>query len=76
VLNNEAIAAYWRKTEDEILMVVHNLSASQQKFTLKMDMIVFNTFKDLVADNTHYVHHGNLELTLDPHQFCWLLRIE
>jgi maltose alpha-D-glucosyltransferase/alpha-amylase len=75
VMENPTIAAYWRHYEDETMLIVQNVASTGQQVTLKMDMLKYNQFDDLISGRTFHVHRGNLELPLEPHQFHWLKKV-
>jgi maltose alpha-D-glucosyltransferase/alpha-amylase len=72
-----AVAAYWRITPENTLLVLNNLSAQAQAVTLPQEAqglhsltrqtdLLRHTFQVSTAPD------GALQLTLSPYQFCWL----
>ena len=70
---SQAIAAYWRRNPQERLLVVHNLSESDQNAQIPMPGEVGTSAQDVLADKALFrAQNERLELHLHPYQSLWL----
>jgi hypothetical protein len=72
-LENTAVAAYLRRYQDEALLILNNLSGSQQSVDLTLSTDTASIPKDILSGNRYPgLKHGQLALTLHPFQYLWL----
>jgi maltose alpha-D-glucosyltransferase/alpha-amylase len=66
-----AILAFYRTTDNERLLIIHNLSPAEQRVNLDLK---FNQLKwtDLFVDQPYIAVQEHLQLHLAPYQFLWL----
>lgn len=63
---NQAVAVYLRKYEDDIILILNNLSGSTQR--VKAPVEYQKTYIDLFTGDSHLL---NEELTLKPYAYLW-----
>jgi maltose alpha-D-glucosyltransferase/alpha-amylase len=68
---NDAIAAYTRSYEGQVIYVVNNLSAGEEDITLPLPEST-QQLTDVLTDTVHYAQDHTLPLKLSPRQFLWL----
>jgi maltose alpha-D-glucosyltransferase/alpha-amylase len=72
-LENTAVAAYLRRYQDEALLILNNLSGSQQSVDLTLSTDTASIPIDILSGNRYPgLKHGQLALTLHPFQYLWL----
>jgi maltose alpha-D-glucosyltransferase/alpha-amylase len=69
---NDAIAAYTRTFEGQIIYVFNNLSAGEQTITIPFSSSI-QQLTDLLTDKTYPVKKNRLALKLGPRQYLWLI---
>jgi maltose alpha-D-glucosyltransferase/alpha-amylase len=70
---SQAVAAYWRFSPGEALLILNNLSGASQSVIMPMPEDASKQPLDLLSDNySAVVENGKLSLTLAPYQFIWL----
>ncbi|HOT90140.1 MAG TPA: maltose alpha-D-glucosyltransferase [Anaerolineae bacterium] len=71
--DNPAILAYLRSDGTQTVLVVNNLSAAPQKFTLDLSAYARKVPRDLLADTTwHPIGTTPYPFTLAPYGYHWL----
>jgi maltose alpha-D-glucosyltransferase/alpha-amylase len=68
---NDAIAAYARSYENQIIYVVNNLSASAHAITVPLPD-ASRQLSDILTDEVYHIQDHRLTLELSPRQFLWL----
>ena len=68
---SEAILAFYRSSEQERVLAIHNLKGSRQKIKIKLEQPQA-VFKDLISGHVFATRENMLELDLSPHQYQWL----
>lgn len=68
---NNAIAAYTRSHENQIVYVVNNLSASAQAISVPLPKS-YKKLTDILTNTTYPVQDHTIKLELSPRQFLWL----
>jgi maltose alpha-D-glucosyltransferase / alpha-amylase len=68
---NDAIAAYTRSYENEVVYVFNNLSASEQVITIPVPERT-RPFTNLLTGKEFFILDGQLTLKLGPRQYFWL----
>jgi maltose alpha-D-glucosyltransferase/alpha-amylase len=68
---NEAIAAYKRFYENQVIHVVNNLSAEKQVISIPLPGSS-PQLTDILTDTVYYIQDHTLTLELNPRQFLWL----
>lgn len=66
-----AVAAYLRRTADQRLLILNNLSAVSQPVHLQITETPVRLTNLLNPAATPYVVHGSLKLTLAPYEYLW-----
>lgn len=67
------VAAYWRRDQQERLLIVNNLSAADQRSRIALPNEASKVASDLLTDTTQFTaQDGSLELRLSPYQSLWL----
>ncbi len=69
--HNEAVAAYKRAYEDQVIYVVNNLSASEQTVSIPLGKSSKQLI-DLLTENVYYHEDHTAKVELSPRQFLWL----
>ena len=69
---NDAIAAYTRSFEGQVIYVLNNLSAGEQTVTFPVPQPA-HQLTDILTDKVYYVEEGALNLKLSPRQYIWLV---
>jgi maltose alpha-D-glucosyltransferase/alpha-amylase len=68
-----AIAAYWRRNQQEHLLIVNNLSGSEQSTRIAFADKGGKVALDLLSGTTQFIgQDGCLELQLKPYQYLWM----
>ncbi len=67
--DNPHLAMYTRKTKDETLLIVQNLSGSPQSVPLPIEY--HSDCIDLLANVVRHIDSG---LSLQPYEYLWLIR--
>jgi maltose alpha-D-glucosyltransferase / alpha-amylase len=67
--DNPHLAMYTRRTDDETLLIVHNLSGSPQNVLLPGEY-----HADYIDLLSNVVRHIDSNLTLQPYEYLWLKR--
>lgn len=70
--NTPAIAAYLRKSNDEIILAIHNLSGTPLSVDIPLKGLRVNQFIDLFSHQTYPGNQKSLEFKLNPYQYFWL----
>jgi maltose alpha-D-glucosyltransferase/alpha-amylase len=70
--DQKAILAYLRTYNEEKVLVVQNLSASNQKVVLELPGMLSAELHELLTAMDLSAANGRLELNLNPHQFLWI----
>lgn len=71
--DNLAIAAYWRRLQDDQVLAVHNLSERPQLAAIQMPHTSAKTGIDLLSDEEFNTIKDNvLTLNLSPYQYFWI----
>ena len=68
---NDAIAAFQRRYNDEIILAIHNLSDAKQIISYPMKKSV-NALTDLLTGKEFILTNENFEMELLPYQYLWL----
>lgn len=66
---DDCIAAFVRRTQDERIIALHNLTDSRQTFRLDDRL----NLRDLLRDVKYKGKDGQILIDLDPYQYMWLL---
>jgi maltose alpha-D-glucosyltransferase/alpha-amylase len=69
---NEAIAAYTRTYEDQIIYVFNNMSAREQLFSIPMPDIT-HPLTDILTGKQVHIQDQTLTLKMSPRQYLWLV---
>jgi len=69
---NDAIAAYTRAYENQVIYVFNNLSASEQVITIPIPERT-RPFTDILTDKEYFINDRTLTLKLSPRQYFWLV---
>jgi len=68
---NDHVAAYQRKSEDQSTLAIHNLSNARQTVSFEIEKSV-NSLTDLLTEKSFTANLGRFELELEPYQYLWL----
>jgi maltose alpha-D-glucosyltransferase/alpha-amylase len=72
-VENRTVAAYLRRYQTETLLILNNLSGSQQTVRLSLAMPDSTRPVDMLSGEVYpAAKHGQLALTLQPYQYLWL----
>jgi maltose alpha-D-glucosyltransferase/alpha-amylase len=69
ITDNPQLAMYTRKTKDETLLIIQNLSGAAQHVPLPIDY--HSDYIDLLSN---VVRHIDSDLTMQPYEYLWLKR--
>ncbi len=69
---NEAIAAYVRTYEDQVIYVFNNMSASEHVISIPMQDIP-GPLTDILTGKDYYIQDQTLTLKMSPRQYLWLV---
>jgi len=70
---SQAVAAYWRRTPQERLLILNNLSGSQQTASITLPQEGGSKVRDILNGEELLVLSGeSLEMALRPYQYIWL----
>jgi maltose alpha-D-glucosyltransferase/alpha-amylase len=72
-VDNPAVAAYWRSTPEQRMLILNNLSAQPQPVSLSLPASVGECREVLSEAPAVFSTRGSLELTLQPYQYLWLM---
>ena len=67
---NDRIAAYRRRYREETVLVVQNLSDSEERLSMEVDRP--GTLKDLLTGKRYESTGSRLDLALAPYEYLWL----
>jgi maltose alpha-D-glucosyltransferase/alpha-amylase len=70
-LPNDAIAAFRRTHDNEMILAVHNLSEAKQEIFIPIKKSV-SSLTDLLTKKQFKLANGSLETELGPYQYLWL----
>jgi maltose alpha-D-glucosyltransferase/alpha-amylase len=71
--SNPALAAYWRRTESEKLLIIHNLSGKPQRFIFDQDVFQGSSAEEMLSNSDFELGDpGRREFELAPYQYLWL----
>jgi maltose alpha-D-glucosyltransferase / alpha-amylase len=71
---NSAVAAFWRMDVERRLLVLNNLSPSQQAMEIRLNEKVQMKWVDLLSNRAGSVPSGqNFSITLEPYEYLWLM---
>lgn len=73
--DDPSIAAYWRETAQEKLLIIHNLSAHEKKVVVNILADVRQVATIFPAGPDFQIQGNALQINLRPHQFYWLQSI-
>jgi maltose alpha-D-glucosyltransferase / alpha-amylase len=68
---SDQIFAFLRKNENEIILVVNNLSAKKQEVSLKLPFR-YELLTDMLSKNVYKMNNDELLLSLEPYTYLWL----
>jgi maltose alpha-D-glucosyltransferase/alpha-amylase len=68
---NNAIAAYVRSFEDQVIYVLNNLSAGEQTITFSVNSSA-GQLTDLLTEKIFPLNENSVTLTMSPRQYLWL----
>lgn len=68
---NEAIAAYLRTYEDQVIYVFNNLSASEHVISIPMQD-TSGPLTDILTGKDYYIQDQTLTIKMSPRQYLWL----
>jgi maltose alpha-D-glucosyltransferase/alpha-amylase len=72
--NNQAVAAYIRTCGKNRLLVLNNLSDQEQSIQVRVPQSKRTEYQDVLSQKTLEAKPGGqLSLSLEPHQFFWLV---
>jgi len=69
---NDAVAAYTRSFEGQVIYVVNNLSAGEQIITFSLPEDI-QQLTDILTDTLHHCQDNTITLKLNPRQILWLV---
>jgi hypothetical protein len=68
---NHSLAAFWRITDQNHILVVHNLSNKPQKALIQL-LDNVSQLKPILHEYAEFnIQENILNLSLNPHQFFW-----
>jgi maltose alpha-D-glucosyltransferase/alpha-amylase len=68
---NDAIAAYTRTFEGEVVIVLNNLSTLEQNISISAP-VAAKQVNDLLTKTTYHIQENTLNVKLNPRQYLWL----
>ena len=68
---NDAIAAYTRTFEGEVVIVLNNLSTLEQNISISAP-VGAKQVNDLLTKTTYHIQESTLNVKLNPRQYLWL----
>ena len=68
---NDAIAAYTRTFEGEVVIVLNNLSTLEQNISISAP-VGAKQVNDLLTKTTYHIQENTLNVKLNPRQYLWL----
>jgi maltose alpha-D-glucosyltransferase/alpha-amylase len=72
-VGSPAVAAYWRRYQDEAMLVLNNLSDSTQNIELELPDSSSSKYVDLLSGlQVIPPQNKNFSLEVDPYQYLWL----
>jgi maltose alpha-D-glucosyltransferase / alpha-amylase len=73
-LGNPTLLGYFRKSEDETLLVIHNLSSEPQVITRKVELVQNDNIEDLLPPGFHFptLRSFDGEIQIQPYGYHWL----
>jgi trehalose synthase len=69
----ESVGGYYRQDDQERLLILNNLSIETQHVSLKLEST--NDLCDLVSGEIYHPQDGKLILTVQAHEFYWLITL-
>jgi maltose alpha-D-glucosyltransferase/alpha-amylase len=72
---NHSIAAYWRRSHQENILAVHNLSERDQNVKIRIPENIGNILHDAFSGERYSVQSSHfLHLSLKPYQYFWFVK--